>query len=276
MLKVKRFYWLKLKEDFFDEKYIKALRKLPQGDSLVIVYLKMQLKSLKTEGIIRYDSIFPDSISELALSLDEDENVVRMAVEALIKFGVVERWNDETLYIAAMQPLIGSESESAERVRRHRAIKQNCNALPCNGDVTDCNTEIENKIIREQEIDTDQNPEKQDSTLSTELSTSNKPVRHKCGQYNNVFLSDDDMEKLKKEFPLDWSERIERLSEYIESKGVKYKNHLATIRTWARKDQQKQPHQMTQEQYGNAHHQQAVSMGMTDEELLEFKKRLRE
>lgn len=50
----KRYYWLKLKEDFFDEKYIKALRKLPQGDSQVIVYLKMQLKSLKTEGIINY------------------------------------------------------------------------------------------------------------------------------------------------------------------------------------------------------------------------------
>ena len=62
-----------------------------------------------------------------------------------------------------------------------------------------------------------------------------KPARHKYGEYQNVLLSDTDMEKLKAEFP-DWQERIERLSGYIESKGVTYKNHLATIRNWARKD----------------------------------------
>lgn len=45
----KRYFWLKLKDDFFDKKYIKALLKLPQGDSLTVIYLKMQLKSLKTE-----------------------------------------------------------------------------------------------------------------------------------------------------------------------------------------------------------------------------------
>ena len=63
-----------------------------------------------------------------------------------------------------------------------------------------------------------------------------KPQRHKYGQYHNVMLSDDEMEKLKMEFPVDWEERIERVSEYCASKGVTYKNYLATIRTWARKD----------------------------------------
>lgn len=63
-----------------------------------------------------------------------------------------------------------------------------------------------------------------------------KPTRHKYGYYQNVLLSDEDMEKLKNEFPHDWEQRIERLSEYIASKGAKYKNHLATIRAWARKE----------------------------------------
>ena len=66
-----------------------------------------------------------------------------------------------------------------------------------------------------------------------------KPTRHKYGRYENVLLSDEDMVKLKQEFPTDWEERIERLSEYIASKGAKYKNHLATIRVWARKDKNK-------------------------------------
>lgn len=63
-----------------------------------------------------------------------------------------------------------------------------------------------------------------------------KPTRHKYGMYSNVLLSDKDMDKLKAEFPNDWEQRIERLSEYIASKGEKYKNHLATIRSWAKKE----------------------------------------
>ena len=69
-----------------------------------------------------------------------------------------------------------------------------------------------------------------------EESATPKPTRHKYGAYNNVLLSDEDMSKLQEEFPMDWPGRIERLSEYIASTGKKYKNHLATIRSWARKD----------------------------------------
>lgn len=61
------------------------------------------------------------------------------------------------------------------------------------------------------------------------------PTRRKYGEYQNVLLSDEDLEKLKAEF-LDWSDRIERLSAYMASTGKSYKNHLATIRNWARHD----------------------------------------
>ncbi len=66
-----------------------------------------------------------------------------------------------------------------------------------------------------------------------------KTTRHKYGAYQNVLLSDEDYEKLQDEFPHDYSERIERLSEYIASTGKSYKSHLATIRAWARKDKEK-------------------------------------
>lgn len=68
-----------------------------------------------------------------------------------------------------------------------------------------------------------------------------KPIRHKYGEYGNVLLSDTDLEKLKTEFPHDWLDRIENLSAYIASTGKSYKNHLATIRNWARKDQTQKP-----------------------------------
>lgn len=80
--------------------------------------------------------------------------------------------------------------------------------------------------------------------INTEVNTPNKPdisaqkkeTRHKFGEYSNVLLSDTDLAKLKAEFPNDWEERIERLSAYMASTGKSYKNHLATIRNWARRD----------------------------------------
>ena len=71
-----------------------------------------------------------------------------------------------------------------------------------------------------------------------EDSIGEKETRHKYGEYKNVLLSDEDLSKLKAEFP-DWEERIERLSSYIASTGKKYKSHLATIRNWARNDKPK-------------------------------------
>lgn len=79
-----------------------------------------------------------------------------------------------------------------------------------------------------------------DKEEDLDIDISKKPVRHKYGEYNNVLLTDEDMEKLKAEFP-DWQERIERLSAYIAQSGKTYKNHLATIRNWARKDKEQKP-----------------------------------
>jgi hypothetical protein len=78
-----------------------------------------------------------------------------------------------------------------------------------------------------------------------------KPIRHKFGEYKNVLLSDEDLEKLKNEFPVDWEMRIENLSSYIASTGKTYKNHLATIRNWARKETTKSQAQKTTSGGGN-------------------------
>lgn len=66
-----------------------------------------------------------------------------------------------------------------------------------------------------------------------------KPTRHKYGEYKNVLLSDEEYAKLVTEFPNDYDQRIERLSGYIASTGKSYKNHLATIRNWAKRDGEK-------------------------------------
>lgn len=77
-----------------------------------------------------------------------------------------------------------------------------------------------------------------------------KPIRHKHGEYNNVLLSDEDFTKLKSEFPADYQDRIERLSSYMASTGKSYKNHLATIRNWARKDKPTTTNEKPKEESG--------------------------
>ena len=78
-----------------------------------------------------------------------------------------------------------------------------------------------------------------ENTDSINKRESKRPVRHKYGLYQNVMLSDEEMEKLMKEYPNDYQKRIERLSEYMASTGRIYKNHLATIRSWAKRDEEK-------------------------------------
>lgn len=65
-----------------------------------------------------------------------------------------------------------------------------------------------------------------------------KPPKHKYGEYKNVLLTDEELEKLKAEYS-DYLEKIENLSNYVASTGKAYKSHYATIRNWARKDQPK-------------------------------------
>ncbi len=76
---------------------------------------------------------------------------------------------------------------------------------------------------------------KHNNTIDSATAQTAKAVKHKYGEYNNVLLTDEELEKLKGEFP-DCAERIERLSDYIASKGTAYKSHYATIRNWAKKE----------------------------------------
>ena len=92
-------------------------------------------------------------------------------------------------------------------------------------------------------------PSKTDCTETERNETERVKVRHRHGAYHNVLLTDEEMEKLRTEFPQDYEERIERLSEYIASKGARYKNHLATIRSWDRRERREREQRFRQENY---------------------------
>lgn len=124
----KRYYWLKLKEDYFNSPKIKKLRKIAGGDTYTIIYLKMQLLSIKNNGIIEFEKIEPTFQEELALKLDEDVENVSVTLAYLQTQGLIDmNENNEFLLLEASNN-IGSESESAERVRQFRE-RENQKAL---------------------------------------------------------------------------------------------------------------------------------------------------
>lgn len=144
----KRYYWLKLKEDFFNSKPMLKLRKIAGGDTYTIIYLKLQLLSLKNEGKLYFDNIEDSFADELALEIGEDADNVKVTLLYLQKFGLLEYASEDEIMLHEVPLSIGKETASAERVRRYREKQK---ALQCNSDVTTCNTEIEKDI----DIDTD-------------------------------------------------------------------------------------------------------------------------
>ena len=146
----KKYCWLKLKDNFFNQKEIKKLRKIAGGDTFTIIYLKMQLLSVKNGGILKFDGTETNLAEQLALEIDEDVDNIALTLSFLDSNKLIETLNDDTFLLPRAAENIGTESESAERVRRHRLKKQLALSGNSNGDslrVTNSNvTDNENFV----------------------------------------------------------------------------------------------------------------------------------
>ena len=162
----KRYYWLKLKDDFFTDKRIKKLRRIAGGDTYTIIYLKMMMKCMNNDGILEYDGIEDSFADELALDLDEDADNVQITVNFLMQAGLLEEMGENHFLMTEVPELIGSETTSAQRVRDFRNRQK---MLQSNADVTEvkqlCNVEkeIEKEKEKEKEKDIEKREEKRES-----------------------------------------------------------------------------------------------------------------
>ena len=165
----KRYYWLKLQKDFFTQPKIKKLRKIAGGDTYTIIYLKMQLLSLSNGGKLFFDGIEESFSEEIALTIDEDPDNVKVTVQYLLSQGLIEPCSETEFLMTETQSLICSESESAERVResrKNKALQCNTNVTECNNNVQKCNTEIE---LENRDRVRDRVRDKTDSKISYQL-----------------------------------------------------------------------------------------------------------
>ena len=152
----KRNYWLKLKEEFYKQPYIKKLRKIAGGDTYVIVYQEILLLSIKTNGYLFFQHIEETLEEELALILDEELINIKATLSFMRSQNLIEKIENDKYLLPDMLSLTGSESESAERVRKYRESKKLL-ALQCNVDVTKCNENVTTDI----DIDKDKDKDKE-------------------------------------------------------------------------------------------------------------------
>lgn len=222
MSEPKRYFWLKLHKDFFQRKEIKRLRKIAGGDTYTIIYLKMLLRSIMSDGKLYFDGLEDDFASELALDLDEKEENVQITIQYLLKSGLLEMCSDEEYYLPDTKDSTGCETAVASRVRKHRERKK---ALQCNTDVTQvkrlCNGEIEKELEIEKEID-------------KEIDNKCASTKQKRKRFVKPTISDIEQYCSEKNISINAQQFID----YYESNGWKVgrnsmKDWQATVRRWA-------------------------------------------
>lgn len=225
--------WIKIAVDMFDNRKIKQIGSMPEGDSLLLMWVQLLCLAgnVNNGGFIYLTKEIPYTDEMLATQFNKPISTVRLALKTFEQFGMIEIINN-MIFLSSWEKyqstdrLTAIREKDRERKRRKREAEK---LLPQNSTEFPRTSMDVPRIDIEGDIDIDIDKDKNKSI-------SKKSPRHKHGEYQNVLLSDDDLDKLKTEFPSDWDQRIQRLSEYMASSGKSYKNHLATIRNWARRD----------------------------------------
>ena len=228
----RKYYYLKLKENYFDEDAIVLLESMQDGVLYSNILLKLYLKSLKNGGKLQLDENIPYTAQMIATITRQQVGTVERALQIFMKLGLVEPLQNGALYMSNIELLIGQSSTEGERKRRARRALQEQAALP-EAVADKCPPERELEIEKEIDIELE---------IKREGEGEIKPgqtTRAPFGRYKNVFLSEKELAELQTELPSKWEYYIDRLSGYIASSGKKYKNHAATIRRWAADDEAK-------------------------------------
>ena len=168
----KRYYWLKLYDDFFSSLRIKKLRKLAGGDTYLAIYLKMQLLAMKSDGILKWSGLEDDFTSELALELDEEPENIKVTLAYLVSCGLAETDDSINYFFPFAVSNVGSESTVAQRVRdyRKKAKEEALNETENNAvtPLLHCNTE--------KEIEKDTRGKRQEEDIEADVTAPNGAV----------------------------------------------------------------------------------------------------
>lgn len=217
-----KFYWLQLKEDFFDDDAIEWLEEQPNGTAYSLFYLKLCLKSLRSNGILIRKvghMLIPYDEVKLGEMTKTPSDTVLVAMNLLIKIGLVQKLEDGALYMTQVERMIGSKSIGAFKKQQQRMRgKESPIELPSGQYADICPPEIEKEKEKELEQESEQEQRKE--------------KKEKYGTFDNVLLTPTEYDRLKNDFA-NYQVAIDFLSAYIEENPkYKKKNHNLALRRW--------------------------------------------
>lgn len=225
--------WIKLTTDMFDNRKIKHLRKLPDGDSVVLIWVMLLTMAgrCNANGMIFLTENIPYTPKMLADELDFEENTVRMALDALAKLNMIVTDGD-FFSIAGWEEYQNIEGmdriREQNRIRKQRQREREKNLLE-DSHVTSRDSHATDKDI-DKDIDIDKD---KDKDVLPKGNTKRTPSKHKFGEYLHVLLTEKELQKLWDDYGEEIIDKaIKFLDEYIEEKGYKSKSHNLAIRRW--------------------------------------------
>ena len=231
--------WIKIVTDVFDDEKILMIESMPEADGLIVIWFKLLCLAGKqnNSGVFQMGRM-PYTDEMFATIFRRPINTVRLALKAFEQFGMIEIVNNTvTIPNWDKHQSLDSYEKRRERDRlyqRERRERQKALAEKSTDASTDTSSDIASQIRRDKKrLDVDV----EEDNISP--ATPTKPTKHIYGEHKNVRLTDDEVAKLKEQFPHDWVQRIENLSEGIALKGYKYKSHYLAILNWAKRDGEK-------------------------------------
>ena len=254
MAENRKYYFLKLKEDFFEQDTIVLLESLKDGILYSNILMKMYLKSLQFNGFLKVNEHLSLTTEMIATLTRHEVGTVERAVKIFLELGLAETTDTGTIYMSQIETLVGKSSTEGERKKLSRLRKEREKSTPLQIGVSEtggqnvdicpqnvrpaldiCPPEYRDKSIENRDYIKESAREK-DAHAPTEQDNGIKLY----GRYGNVGLTDKELETLKIDFPADYEAMIEHLSEYMASTGKTYKNYLATMERWKKADMKKE------------------------------------
>jgi len=207
----KRYFWLKLKTDFFDQDDIKVIRGMPNGSKYIIFWQQLLLKAITAQepGLLRYKENIPYDEKILSTVTHTDIDIVRAALKLFVELNMIQKMDDGSLWIEQIDEMVGTETTEAIRKRIYRAKTPEWDNVP----------RLSHNV-----------PDKRPPELEIEKEIE-KEKKRKYADF--VFLTESEYKKLVTSYgDSETGKMIEKLSNYKGAKGKKYKSDYRAILNW--------------------------------------------
>ena len=196
----KKYYWLKLKETFFDSEEMKILESMENGTIYQNLYLKICLISLKSNGALLFKDMIPYNLDMIATITRTNKDIVRTGLQVFQQLKLITITDNEVIYMTDIQTLIGKSSTESDRVSKYRKTLKDNNNNSIENQEESCNNSVE-KLQESYAFDTPEIERERDTDTDTDTDTEREKEPHARNEVdillnNTQFLSFEDFEKV--------------------------------------------------------------------------------